>query len=318
MASYTSSDLIRGVRRLGFLPDACDLTDSDLLEFADEEQVTLISAAIKTEREEHYVTFQDYVLDVGTKTYQIPTRALGRIVRGVTLITTAGISFPCPTIDPVHGWDGIPVTNNSAYCHYIIADQIHFPSRPPPGWTMRVFYLQRPSSLCLTAAATSITSAGSTLTLNLTAASPPFTDTELVDIVKGIVPFECSYVDRLLNDVSANAVGFDPSTPIDPAQIAAPVGPNSRTDWLCPAGMTVFPQVPAEFFPAIEAAVCRRALEAIGDRVGAEVVTNTYEKRLQAAVGITAPRNEEGGRPIVRRNSPLRARGQWGFGRRRW
>lgn len=317
MASYTSDDLLRGVRRLGFLPDASDLTDTDLLEFADEEQVTLISASIKTEREEHYVVYQDYVL-TSAKVYPMPARAMGRMVRGITLITPAGISFACPAIDPVNGWNGIPSTSNTSYCHFITADQINFPSIPPAGWTMRVWYLRRPSGLILTSAAAAITSAPTATTIAVASNYSWILKGYLLDIVRGQVPFEASYVDLLVTaDAVTTTIALSGTTPVDPALVAAPIAnSNQRQDWLCPAGKTVFPQVAAEFFPALEAAVCRRALESLGDRIGAQLVTDTYAKRSQAAVDITSPREETGGRAIVRRSSPLRSGGWGGWGRR--
>lgn len=316
MASSTSDDLLRGVRRLGFLPDASDLTDADLLEFADEEQVTLISAAIKTEREEHYVTYQDTLLTGTVRTFPLPQRSMGRTVRGVSLLNPQGIAFPCPTIDPVHGWDGLPTPSLSAYAHYITADSITFPSNPPGGWTLRVWYLRRPSQLIKTAEALQIQSAGDTLTLNTVLSDTSIiAQFELIDIVKGQIPYECTYTNLIVSDRSASEIDLDPTTPINTANIATWNGVNGRSDWICPAEKTLFPQIPTEFFPTLEAAVCRRAMEAIGDRQAIQVITDTYARRLQSAVDLTSPRNEEGGRPIVRRNSPLRS---GGWGGRRW
>jgi hypothetical protein len=307
--------LIRGVRRLGFLPDTNDLSDADILEFADEETVTLISAAIKTERDEHYVTYQDIPLTGTVRVFPIPTRAMGRTVRGVTLLTQAGVSVPCPTIDPVHGWDGLSSPSLTAYSHYITADSISFPSNPPTGWTLRVWYLRRPSNLIKTNQALAIQSASDALTLNTVATDTSIVSQfELIDIVRGQVPFGCLYTDRIVSNLSSFEVDLDPTTPIDPGVIATRTGVNSLTDWICPAETTCFPQVPAEFWSALEAAVGVRCMEAIGDSAAVQTMSNTYARRVKAAIDITSPRNEEGGRAIVRRSSPLRS-GGWGFSR---
>lgn len=316
MAVYDSTALLRGVRRLGFLPDASDLTDTDLLEFADEEQVTLISSAVKTEREEHYVTFVDYLLS-STRTYAIPTRAMGRMVRGITLITPAGVTVPCPAIDPVHGWDGRASVSNTSYCHYIAGDSIVFPALPPPGWTMRVWYLRRPSSLCLVADAALVTSVPTTLSLGVSATTTwiDLNVSTYMDMVRGQAPFDAIYDDLVMASVAGTTITLNASTPVDTATIAAGAPVGSAPIYVCQRGQTIYPQIPAEFFPALEAGVCRRALEAIGDRDGAQLVTATRAERLTSAVDITSPRDETGGRAIVRRNSPLRSGGGWGGGR---
>lgn len=317
--AYTSNDLLAGVRRLGYLPDASDLTDADLLGFADEEQVTLISAALKLEREEHYVTSVDYALDGVTRSYPIPTRAMGRMVRGIVLVSPTGITYPCPEVDPVRGWLGRS-SSATAYCHSISGDTIKLPGPGPVGWSMRVFYLRRPSRLILTSSASAIALAPTTTTITVVSNYTWVTKGLLLDIVKGLIPFECSYTDLLTaSDAVSTTITLSATTPVDTSLVAVPTGTNQRTDWLCPAETTVFPQVPAEFWPALEAAVCRRALEALGDRAGVAVVSETYAKRVTAATDITAPRDESGGRAIVRRNSPLRAGGSWGRVRgRRW
>lgn len=322
---YTSDSLLAGVRRLGFLPDASDLTDADLLEFADEEQATLISAAIKLEREEHYVTSVDYALDGVTRSYPIPTRAMGRMVRGVIYVSPTGITYPCPEVDPVRGWFGRS-SSAVAYCHSISGDSINIPGPGPVGWTMRVFYLRRPSQLVPVSEGAAVAYAQDPLTVVVGSvptwlASLSFNT--YVDVVRGSAPFDQLYVDLLAGgyDVTPSRVSLDPTTPVDPANfIDNRDVTNGRQDYICMHEQTVYPAAPAEFFPALEAAVCRRALEAIGDRQGVAVVSETYAKRVEAATDITAPRDESGSRFIVRRGSPLRggAMRGWGRGRRIW
>lgn len=320
---YTSDDLLAGVRRLGYLPEASDLIDADLLGFANEEQASLISAAIKLEREEHYVTSIDYALDGVTRTYPIPTRAMGRMVRGIILVTPTGSTYPCPEVDPVRGWFGRS-QSATAYCHSISGDAINLPGPGPNGWSLRVFYLRRPSQLVTVASAAAITKATDTTHITLANIPSAFNNAtyQYFDIVRGSAPFDLMYTDREIRAMGTTpgSIAISGSTPIvvsdfvDLTQYA-----NARQDYLCFREQTVYPAAPAEFFPALEAAVCRRALEALGDRQGVAVVSETYAKRVQAATDITAPRDESGGRAIVRRSSPLRAGGSWGRVRgRRW
>lgn len=324
--AYTTTDLLSGVKRLGFLPDASDLTDADLLAFGDEEQASLISGEIKTEREEHYVVTQDYALDGVTKSYTLPRRAMGRMVRGVSLISPAGIACPCPAIDPASGWYGSSATA-TAYCHSITNDQITMPGPGPSGWTLRVLYLRRASRLTPVSEGAAIvkykTSTGVTVDTVpswVTAIGSGETSLPIyVDIVRGDAPFDLSYVDLIAYDYNVGSLVISFTTSISAGDfVNRAVIINDRVDYVCLRDMTVYPTAPSEFFPALEAAVCRRALEAIGDRVGAELVTDTYTKRVQAAVDITSPREETGGRAIVRRGSALRSGGGFGRGRRGW
>lgn len=308
-----SDDLIRGIRRLASIPQASDFTDSDLLELADEEQVTIISDRIKAIRGEHWVVYEDMVL-TGETRYNIPRRAMGRMVRGISLISTSNVTFSCPQIDPVLGWEGSSSSGITSYCYFFASDQICFPAAPPAGWTMRVWYLRRPSKLVLKSAASGLLQANSPTALLLQDPGTAFQKGDLVDIVKGDTPYDLLYQDLIvLLNPALNIVTLDPTTPVEVSKISA-FGINNRQDWLCLRDQTVFPQIPAEFFPVLMAAVGLRYAEAIGDNQLSTLMADTLERRKRTAGDIIDPRNEQGSRPIVRRFSPLRSGG--GFGRR--
>lgn len=312
MISYTADDLLRGVKRLVFLPDTTDLTDSDLLELADEEQVTLISDFVQAERGEFFVTYEDVALLPSQRVYPIPTRAMGRVLRGVSLLNSSGISFPSPTLDPVHGWDGNS-PNTPTYAHSVVGDTITFPSLPPNATTMRVWYMRRPSRLTLTSAALPILHWVSPTALEVNAYPPDvftFTTPFNVDVVRGSAPFEPSYTNLIAADWDVDSpyqLLLDGSTPVEASSfVNLTTVANARQDYVCMAETTVYPQIPQEFFPVLEAAVARRALEAIGDREGAAAVDATLTTRRRAAIDITSPRDQEGSRSYVRRSSSLR------------
>lgn len=320
MSAYTTDDLIAAVRRLAYLPDASDITDAEILARADEEMVTIIADAVKAGREGFWLTHEDIAIVSGQTAYQLPRRALGRGVVGVGMVNDSGTFFSIPQIDPVTGWNGRTVTINS-YCYSFQADKIVFPTPPPTsGYQIRVWYLRRPSKLVATTDGAAVVSAtsGTVLLLGtepswLASWIPEFTPSFYVDVVRGDASFDQLYVDELVTAYAASSItlspGVDATQFVDTATIT-----NDRVDYVCLRDQTVYPTLPIELHPVLEAATAVRILESIKDTEGAQMAQNTLLARKRAAVDIIEPRNQEGSRPIVRNRSPLRQ--TFGIGRR--
>lgn len=314
--AYTTDDLVSAVRRLAYVPDASDITAAEILARADEEMSTIIADAVKAGREGFWLTSEDISFAASTTGYQIPRRALGRGVVGVGMVNSDGVFFTIPQIDPVTGWNGRTTSINS-YCYSFQADKIVFPTQPPTsGYTLRVWYLRRPSRLVATTSAAAITKAASTTTLTVTGAPSWMTalSTPLyVDIVRGDAGFDALYVDRQATLYSSGTLTVSPAITVadfvDTTAIA-----NARVDYVCKRDETVYPTLPIEFHPVLEAATALRILESLKDTEGAQVCAATLAQRKRAAVDIVEPRNEEGSRPIIRTRSPLRQ--TFGIGRR--
>jgi len=325
--AYTTTDLVTAVRRLAYLPDASDITDVEILARADEEMATIIADAVKAGREGFWLTSEDTPLVPSQTAYAIPRRALGRGVVGVGMVNSDGTFFTIPQIDPVTGWNGRTVTINS-YCYSFQADKIVFPTAPPSGYSLRVLYLRRPSQLVPISDAGQIGRAVDAVTIQ-TFTKPAFTQIDILDptrfvglyadIVRGDAPFDLSYVDLIVTGVTGSSspfvVALSATTPVDPTAIADyTVIQNDRVDYLCARDQTVYPAVPVELQPVLEAATAVRIAESIRDSEAAAMAQQTLAARRRAAVDILEPRNEEGSRPIVRSRSPLRQ--TFGIGRR--
>lgn len=317
MPAYSTDDLVAAVRRRAYLPDTSDIDAAEILARADEELVTIIADAVKAGREGFWLTREDTSLSPSQTAYQLPRRALGRGVVGVQMVNSDGVGFTIPQIDPVTGWNGRTISITS-YCYSFQADKVVFPTPPPSGYTLRVWYLRRPSRLVEVADAAAVSKALTTTTLEVTGApswmtglvdAPPI----YVDVVRGDASFDQSYVDQLATDYSGGVVTLSPGVTtsdfVDTTAIS-----NDRVDYVCRRDETVYPTLPIELHPVLESATAVRILESLKDLDGAAAENATLRTRKKAAIDIIEPRNEEGSRPIVRIRSPLRQ--TFGIGRR--
>lgn len=316
--AYSTDDLVTAVRRLAYLPDASDITAAEILERADEELTTIIADCMKSSREGFWLTHEDQALSPSTTSYQIPRRALGRGVVGVQMVTSDGVAFTIPQIDPVTGWNGRTVTINS-YCYSFQADRIVFPSPPPSGYSLRVQYLRETNRLVPTSSCAAIVQPVSTTSLQLASVLTEWTTGTgyYVDIVRGDAPFDLSYVDLLTNGTATGPTRLTlaPGTPIVTTDfVSTEDNPNARVDYVCQRDTTCYPPLPIAYQPVLAVAVAAQIAESLKDTATAEDLGRRLERRRRAAADITEPRNQEGSRPITRTRSPLRQ--TVGIGRR--
>jgi hypothetical protein len=306
---FTSDALVEQVRDITSLPDAHWLTTAKLLEIADSE--VLVTARVKMQRGEQFLTSQDVALSPSTLRYRLPRRALGRAVHSIALVGANGGVTPLTEIDAADasGVFGFGVTSSGDY--YIEDDFIVFPVAPTSGSSLRVRYLRRLSRLVPLASAVLIRSAVSSTSFEI----PPDVSTVIpassyVDIVRGDSPFDVMYADRLLTEQSSGAIDLDPTTPVVPSDFVDLTAiANDRQDYVCLRDETVYPQLPSEMHPALVSAVAQRVLEALGDQPGTARAEATLRARMQAATDLMAPRNQDRSRAIVNRFSALRGGG---------
>lgn len=326
MPAYDTTALVAAVRRLAYLPDASDIDAEEILARADEEMVTIIADAVKAGREGFWLTQETTALQSSQLAYQLPRRALGRGVVGVQMVNSDGTAFTIPQIDPVTGWNG-RTTAITSYCYSFQADKIVFPTAPPDGYSLRVLYLRRPSKLVEVTEGAAVESLASSTSLNILGTPPTWTTVIAgglgpglpklwVDIVRGDASFDQSYVDLSAVEYAGGLGGtLTVSDTLDTADFVDVADyDNARRDYVCLRDQTVYPTLPIELIPVLEAATAVRILESLKDSEGAQMAAGTLQQRKRAAVDIIEPRNQEGSRPIVRIRSPLRQ--TFGIGRR--
>lgn len=313
--AWTTTDLLTGIRRSGFLPDAHDLSSSDLLSLADEELATILAELWKTAREEIRVKVADLPITTGQRRYRIPRRALARTVRAVHYVDSQGFERQADEVPASEAWRyTVPPAWVSNARYYFEGDEMLLLASPTAteGF-LRVRYYDRPPRLIETSAAVSITRANSStaLLVDTTPPTPVATSGALLDIVRGDSPFDTLYPDRISAGFAAGVLSLNGSTPLDPAEIADRTGGavhGTRVDYVCPRDTTVYPPIPQELHAVLIKATIRSALEAIGDALGSERAGQTLARRENAARDLIQPRNADRKPAIIARSGALRGR----------
>ena len=300
--SSTTDDLVEDVRELAFLPDAGPTTSAVILRHADACMVGSLSALIKTARMEHWVTPDDVAGDGSTVRFRIPRRALDRAYRMVTIADSTGRESPCFEVEPGSTW-------RDGRRYYVEMDTLVFTAAPSVGYTVRVRNRRRSSKLVPVSECAAITNAPSTTSLTLaTCPAAMVSETSrYFDVVRGDSPFDLLYTDLLAHSLAVGVVTLSGTTPVVVADfVDLTVVGNARQDYLCLRDQTCYPPIPEALFPALVAGTAFSVLESLGDpRLPA--VAATFKARSADALSLVSPRDDEGGVPIINRNSSLRS-----------
>lgn len=320
----TSDRLLTEVRDTGFLPDASDQTDTVLLRFADAETRTMIAKAVDKSRGEHWYRYEDQALVPGTKLYRIPRRCLARAIRGVTVIDTAGNTLPPLVQKDTVELQALYRTADAGTPRFwsFEDDFVRLGVVPASsGWTLRIHYVVRPSSLCLLgsyAALARIAAAPSTTSLtvyDITIAS--FAKYALFDIVRGIEPYPVIYQDRFANvDYTSPGptITLHSTTPVvvDDFTIqlfstyAGVAGREAM--WWVPRDTSPFPMIPKVMWNALVHGTVAAALEAVRDP-GAAQMRGVQVAMLNDALALMSPRDQRNTQRIVSRGALRAGRG---------
>lgn len=305
---WTTTELLAAVRRNGYLPDASDLTDADLLAFGDGELVDRFADVLKTSREEYRVTRADISLAGNLVRFRLPRRALAGTVRGITHVDAAGAETPAFEVPALEAW------RYSDSRHYVLeGDEIVLTGAAASAEYLRVRYVARFPRLVATSAAAQIVAPLTTTTLNIGTTPPAAVSTAdaMVDIVRGDSPFPTLYADRVVVGHSVSTLTLSPFTPIVVVDVATSTIVGEREDWVCPRDCTVYPPLPQELHDRLAMAIEHRALSSLGDP-RARLVEDRLGVAMERAVNVLEPRNQDRKPPIVNRSSRLRG------GKRTW
>jgi hypothetical protein len=293
--AWTTDDLLSAVRRSGFLPDAHDLSSSDLLAFADEEAATLLADVWKTSREEHRVSVEDIALVSGQRRYRIPRRALSRGVRGITYVDSTSNESPAIEVSPMDAWRFQTGSTVASVYFYVEDDELVLTTAPSTSAaSLRVRFYKRPPRMIAVSGGAAIFTAASATTLYFLVEPPSAVSSvgALVDIVRGDSPFPAMYEDLVV----ANYLGGATNDIV-------------FTTSIVPRDCTVYPPLPQELHPVLVSAVLRRAMEALRDREGVELAEASLRARREAAVNVLEPRNADRKPRLISRSGALRGRG---------
>jgi hypothetical protein len=246
-------------------------------------------------------TAADVAITAGRSTYRLPSRAWAGGLDEAILVASSGALTQLEYVDRSDIWEwgtstGVPVA------YTIVGDVVQLlPTPASSGYSLRLRYLRRPSSLVTVAECARVASVASTV---LTIASAPAAWDELT--LEHSVTVEANAGPTTLTRSSGTFAT---------SGAYAILGPSNtiyRT-YACEEGESCVVQVPDVAIPYVADLAARDVCVALGDMPGADRLASLAEQRRKEVVASISERSRQ--RPkIVPRNSPLRVSG----GERRW
>jgi hypothetical protein len=250
MATFNTTRLISQVSLKGALPDG-RFEDQEILDLASDALISEIAPILVTSREEYYVKNMDYSVVAGKNGYQIPYRSMGGTLREVKLIEGVRIR-DLIRIDPE---EITTASTGRPQSFYMQGDEvILYPTPSTSGQTLRLSYFVRPSTLvpeseCAVIAGVS----GNTITVTTPAG---WSNANTFDIVRGGSGFSLLGMDLAATSVNSGSILVSDSIPDSVA-----VG-----DYVCLAGESCFPYIPADAHQLLVQLTVVSCLEAMGDQ----------------------------------------------------
>lgn len=297
---HTATYLLASLKRRGMLPSSSDtLADSDFLEFGTEELRTYVMDLLVNSNEEYAVKRHAVTVTANTAEYFVPPRATAGALRSVELLVDDEY-VPLDRIEPDRAnLYGSSTGEPTAY--YLEGNYVVMVPTPSASGTARFKYYQRPNRLVATSEAGQVQSINTgTNTVTLTDSAPvAFTTSERFDFIKGTSGFDSLGIDHVATNVSGVDITFS----------SLPTG-LAVGDFVALAEQSPIPQVPVELHPLLSQRIVVRALEALGDKAGAQAADKTCEGMKDVARSLLAPRVSGSPRKIIHYNGP-------GWGRRR-
>jgi hypothetical protein len=281
--TFTTTDLLADIKRRAMIPaDQNTFEDTDLLRLATDELRLSLLPMLLSEREEFYLTEAgaSQTLVAGTAAYQIPARAAGQMLRDAYITDSAGNIFNLARIEYDERPNFDTVTTGIPNHFYLRNNKIVLlPTPSTASYTLVTPYFIRPSKLVETSDACQITDiTGTTITVSATAPST-FSSSVATDFVRATGGFEC--VDIAVTPSSVSGTTFVYSSV--PSGLA--VG-----DWICVAGESTIPQLPAELHPLLAERVAKKVMKALGDVNGAKLADETIKEMTEGARLLTNAR----------------------------
>lgn len=315
---YTSDDLVTEVRRRSRLPSATDLSDAEILQYADQEMQTTIADVIRNASASFWLTTREVTLVSGTSSYAIPRRAIGAGVERVELEDANGIRSQVVAVSEEDTWrwasGGRDHRWPSPYAFTLEGEALRLWPTPTESaaHTLRIRYQRQPSRLVAVAECCALDGATDTVTLSVTGATIPTWLTQIsdgdryIDIVRGDGVHDLIIADAIGDTFSDPTLTLSASTPLDDAaSIALDTPTGGRVDYVCQAGTTCYPQIPSTLWPLLVSKTTVAVLEALGDREGMAAAQATASQREAAARSVITPRSREAPR-FINRSSYLR------------
>lgn len=297
--SWTTTDLLNAIKKRALIPSSQQTyTDSDLLQFANDELQMQIVPMLLSVREEYLVEKYSVSIVASTANYTIPTRAIGRKLRELDYVDSQGYVRLIPRLDHAeYPQVGFQLDVGDPQSYYLQADDIILdptPSTTTSG-TLRMFYFQRPNDLVSVNAVSTITAINTStnvVTVNLIPST--FSVGTLCDFVMGTPGFRNRAIDQAITALGTNTITF----------ASLPTG-LAVGDYVCLAGQAPVVQMPTELFPVCAQRVVVKVLEGLGDAQGVQVAQAKLQEMEQRVLQLLSQRVEGSAKKIINQRSIL-------------
>lgn len=289
--TWDTDELLEQIRDDARLADDDpEATDAILLRRATRILQDSYAPAVRKVRSDYYIAYKDIALTEGRAAYPIPRRALTSSVRLVRAVDSSNRELelmPAPLEDVSHvraGYTGRPLA-------YAIADDriVVTPTPNNSTYTLRIAFEYRPSELVVPVAGTNVTTVSSSSysggTHTIVAAAALFTDNSVIDVVRKDAPFSSPVLDATI-DVTGASIAVSSYSGLLDINLGLVAG-----DWICSAGETPIPQIPAELHPCLAMHTAAEFLVAI-DPAGAQQLKLNADEKMARALGAMAPRKQ--------------------------
>ncbi len=285
MDYLASSELANAIRDLGGLPAGDETSDTTrLLGHMNREQRVFLTKLMLSVREEYRVARVDVDLTPGTRTYRIPSRAIGAKLQALYLVDDGGGER---LIHPRS-----PTALDKPGDYYLQDNQVVLVQSPSAG-TLRFAYFRRLNQLVSAEEAGEISELDEDAgTVTLESVPSAFEATGTYDFIQSTPHF-----DTLAQDQSATLAG-DVLTFADELPAELQVG-----DYVALKGETPVCQAPLELHDVLVYRTLMMVLTARGDPKAAAAKALLDELRTDA-MSLLEPRVEDSPKPLVNLYGP--------------
>jgi hypothetical protein len=291
----TGNQLIADVQLTITMPNNQVLiTDDRLLGFANDEMMSTVVPMIVSLNQEYFVRLDEEQTVADQAEYDIPYRAIGRILRDLKLRNQSNNTWNCTQIY-LEDAERLEFGGGQAFAYYFKGDMFRLIPIPRDNqFTILKYYLLRPNEIIKTDNAGFVTNiSGNIVTVNTM--PPVFAAGVRVDFIRGRQGNSTITMDQTITNVVGNQVTI------------TNVPPNLQVgDWVSVAETSPVMQLPDECFSYLSDLTALRCLSSISDYDGAQKISDTLPAKRRAIEQLLAPRNQGEAIKIVNRRGLLR------------
>lgn len=289
---YTTTGLIKSVKRRAAVPTSQQLfTNTEILDFANDEMRSLIVPLIISMDEEYFIKKTDITLDPNESRYPIPSDASAITLRYVSFLANspappnqiAEVEIPRLTVEDIAGYGSAFGNIYTFRMGFYVEgnDMVLFPGANNNPGIMRVRYPRRVNYLVPVSSAGQIRSIDTiNNTIVLSNVPTTFTVNTSICAVSSLPPFETVISAQDIVSVSAPTIGL------------TDVSELSVGDWICLEGESTIPQIPLEAFDILNQITAVKVLESIGaDSTKITIAQKKYEEVRDQLITLMTPRD---------------------------